>query len=145
MQSAAMSSGISEKNNFIFTAAYLSPELLKFNTNRNENKAVACDIYSFAMMMYPNVPLFEEINPMQFIIAVTNKWRPSIPEVNNSVYKRFVHLMERCWDNDPLKRPNSESLWKLFQEINVNGCGKTFVFFCCFFFLYPVVNLNLLS
>ena len=146
--SAAVSSCISEKNNFIFTAAYLAPELLKFNTNMNENKTVACDIYSFAMMMYqvlfPNVPLFEEINPIQFIIAVTNKWRPSIPEVNNSVYKRFVHLMERCWDNDPLKRPKSDSLWKFFQEIDVNGCGKTFVF-VLFCFLYPVVNFNLLS
>ena len=134
--SAAVSSCISEKNNFIFTAAYLAPELLTFNTNMNENKTVACDIYSFAMMMYqvlfPNVPLFDEINPIQFIIAVTNKWRPSIPEVNNSVHKRFVHLMERCWDNDPLNRPKSDSLWKLFQEINVNGCGKTFVFFVLF-------------
>ena len=100
--SAVMSSCISEKNNFVFTAAYLAPELLKFNSNMNENKAVVCDIYSFAMMMYqvlfPNVPLFEEINPIQFIIAVTNKWRPSIPGVNNSVYKRLVHLMEICWD-----------------------------------------------
>ena len=86
----------------------------------NKNKTVACDIYSFAMMMYqvlfPNVPLFEEINPMQFIIAVTNKWRPSIPRVNNSVYKRLVHLMEICWDNDPLKRPKSDSLRKHFAK-----------------------------
>ena len=131
--SAAMSSCISEKNNFNFPAAYLAPEVLKFNTNMNESKTVACGIYSFAVMMnqvlFPNDPLFEEINPIQFIIAVTNKWRPSIPEVNNAVYKRFVHLMERCSDNNSLKQPKSDSLWKLFQEIDVNGCGKTFVFF----------------
>ena len=126
-----MSSCISEKNNFVFTAAYLAPELLKFNSNMNENKTVACDIYSFAMMMYqvlfPNILLFEEINPIQFIIAVTNTWRPSIPRVNNSVYKRLVHLMEI------LKRPKSDSLWKLFQEIDVNGCGETFFLFVCLF------------
>ena len=49
--SAAMSPCISEKNNFIFTAAYVAAELLKFNSNMNENKTVACNIYSFAMMM----------------------------------------------------------------------------------------------
>ena len=150
--SAAMSSCISEKNNFVFTAAYLAPELLKFNSNMNENKTVTCDIYSFAMMIYqvlfPNVPLYEEINPIHFIIAVTNKWR-RIPRVNNSVYKRLVHVMEICWHNDLLKRPKSDSLWKLFQEIDVNGCSETFLFFCFFLlyvcFLYPVANLNILS
>ena len=47
--SAAKSWCISEKNNFIFTAAYLAPELPKFSTNMNENKTVACDIYRFAI------------------------------------------------------------------------------------------------
>ena len=104
---------------------------------------VTCDIYSFAMMMYqvlfPNVPLFEEINPIQFIIAVTSKWTPSIPEANNSVYKRLVHLMEICWDNDPSKRPRSDSLWKLFQEIDDNGCGETFSFFLFFVFVFIIL------
>ena len=97
--SAAMSSCISEKNNFVFTAAYLAPELLKFNSNMNENKTVACDIYSFAVMMYqvlfPNVPRFEEINPIQFIIAVTNKCRPSIPEVSNSHCKFLILILRK--------------------------------------------------
>ena len=97
--SAAMSHCISEKNSFIFTAAYLAPELLKVNSNMNENKAIACDIYSFPMMMYqvlfPNVPLFEEINPIQFIIAVTNKWRPSIPEVSNSHCKFLILILRK--------------------------------------------------
>ena len=54
-------------------------------------------------LLLKNVPLLEEIKSIQFVIAVTNKWRPNNPEVNNSMYKRFLHLMEICWDNDPLK------------------------------------------
>ena len=110
-------------------------------------------------LLLKNVPLLEEIKSIQFVIAVTNKWRPNNPEVNNSMYKRFLHLMEICWDNDPLKWPKSDSLWKLFAkrpspitssntydllsslmlDIYCKGNNKTIItltYFCIFLSLY---------
>ena len=110
-------------------------------------------------LLLKNVPLFEEIKSIQFVISVTNKWRPNIPEVNNSMYKRFLHLMEICWDNDPLKRPKSDSSSNLFAkrpspitssktcdllsslmlDIYCKGSNKTIItltYFCIFLSLY---------
>ena len=53
------------------------------------NENVTCDIYSFAIMIYqvllPSTPLFEEMHPFQFMIAISNNWRPSNPSF-------FLHL-----------------------------------------------------
>ena len=110
-------------------------------------------------LLLKNVPLFEEIKSIHFVIAVTNKGRPNIPEVNNSMYRRFLHLMEICWDNDPLKRPKSDSLRKHFAkrpspitssntydllsslmlDICCKGNNKTIItltYFCIFLSLY---------
>lgn len=119
--SSAMSSCIQGKDNFTYTAVFLAPELLQFNpTNMNENKTTACDIYSFAIMMYqvlfPTTPLFEEMHPFQFMIAISNNWRPSIPSFSSALYKKLVGIMTNCWSNDPVERPKAEFLCTQFKK-----------------------------
>ena len=62
--STAVLSCMSNKDNFAYTAVYLAPEMLQFNSkDMNSNKSTACDIYSFRMLMhqllFPIAPLFD--------------------------------------------------------------------------------------
>ena len=58
---------------------------------------MTCDIYSFAIMMYqvllPTNPLFEEMYLFQFMIAISNNWRPSIP----SFFLHFIKSWLKSW------------------------------------------------
>ena len=118
--SSAMSSCIQGKDNFTYTAVFLAPELLQFNpTNMNENKTIACDIYSFAIMMYqvlfPTTPLFEEMHPFQFMVAISSNWRPSVSSFSSAFYKK-LEIMTNCWSKDPVERPKAEFLCTQFKE-----------------------------
>ena len=124
--STAISSCMSNKDNFAYTAVYLAPEMLHFNSkDMNSNKSTACDIYSFGILMYqilfPIAPLFEEMHPIQFIIAITNNWRPTIPHCTKPSYKTFVQIIKSCWSNDPLTRPKSAGLLKQFKGMISDG------------------------
>ena len=62
--STAMLSCTSNKDNFAYTAVYLAPEMLQFNSkDMNSNKSTACDIYSFRILMhqvlFPVAPPFD--------------------------------------------------------------------------------------
>ena len=58
---------------------------------------MTCNIYSFAIMMYqvllPTIPLFEEMYPFQFMIAISKNWRPSIP----SFFLHFIKSWLKSW------------------------------------------------
>ena len=119
--SSAMSSCIQGKDNFTYTVVFLAPELLQFNpTNMNENKTIACDIYSFAIMMYqvlfPTTPLFEEMHPFQFMVAISSNWRPSVSSFSSAFDKKLVEIMTNCWSKDPVERPKAEFLCTQFKE-----------------------------
>ena len=119
--SSAMSSCIQCKDNFTYTTVFLVPELLQFNpTNMNENKITACDIYSFTIMMYqvlfPTTPLFEEMHPFQFMIAISNDWRPSIPSFSSAFYKMLVAIMTNCWSKDPVERLQAKVICAQFTK-----------------------------
>ena len=81
---------------------------------------MTCDIYSFAIMMYQvllrTIPLFEEMYPFQFMIAISKNWRPSIPSFS-AFYKKLVEIMTNCWSKDPVERPKAEVLCKQFKEV----------------------------
>ena len=72
---------------------------------------MTCDIYSFAIMMYQvllrTIPLFEEMCPFQFMIAISKNWRPSIPSFS-AFYKKLVEIMTNCWSKDPVERRKAE-------------------------------------
>ena len=76
-----MSSRIQGKGNFTYAAVFLAPEVYNLTTNMNEN--VTRDMYSFGIMTFqvllPTTPSFEEMHPFQFMIAISNNWRPSNP------------------------------------------------------------------
>lgn len=61
------------------------------------------------------------MHPIQFIIAITNNWRPTIPHWTKPSYKTFIQLMKSCCSNDPLTRPKSAGLLKQFEGMLSDG------------------------
>ena len=55
------------------------------------------------------------MHPIQFVIAITNNWRPTIPHWTKPSYKKS------CWSNDPLTRPTSPGLLKPFEGMLSDG------------------------
>ena len=77
-------------------SSFSSPRSLQFNpTNMNEN--VTRGMYSFGIMTFqvllPTTPLFEEMHPFQFMIAISNNWRPSNP----SFFLHFTKSWLKSW------------------------------------------------
>jgi serine/threonine protein kinase len=75
------------------------------------------DVYSFAMIMWEiltkRVP-FKGMNPVQIGLAVREqKLRPTVPP---SCPHPYAQLMERCWDDDPDRRPPFVDIVSLLSE-----------------------------
>ena len=125
-----LSSVISSKNTFTYTAAFLAPEMLTFTSgNMNVKKSTACDIYSFGILMYqvlfPTAPLIENMHPVQFFMAIANNWRPSIPQILDLKLQKFVDLMRNCWSQDPCARPEAGILYKTFGGMTLAEVHET--------------------
>ena len=66
----------------------------------------ACDVYSFAMVLWElvehRIPFFEEKEEMQVSIKAMNGERPSI---GKTWPEYLADLVQVCWDDNPQKRP----------------------------------------
>ncbi|KAI8999871.1 kinase-like domain-containing protein [Hyaloraphidium curvatum] len=97
------------------TPGFLAPELVDGAALQKP-----ADVYAFAMLCYEVVskgkyPLEELLNPALVLYNVAVKGvRPERPEgVPDAVWS----LMERCWDQDPKKRPTFVQVAKELDEI----------------------------
>ena len=75
--SAAMSSCVSAKDSFVYTAAFMATELLMYHSKKvSKNISTSSDTYSLAMLLYqamfPKTMVFQEMSPVQFIFAIRN-------------------------------------------------------------------------
>jgi len=100
------------------TAAWMAPELSSMETPSQTTPAI--DIFSFGMIMFEiltrGIP-FQGKLPNQIILAIARGNRPVVPdEVAASAPKNYISLMERCWDQEGVKRPTAKQVleeWKL--------------------------------
>lgn len=85
---------------------YIAPEVLKGNKYTQE-----CDIYSFGIIMWTMSsfipPFCETPHDIDLASRICNGLRPNIVDGTPEVY---VSLMERCWHQDPSKRPKVSEL-----------------------------------
>ena len=122
--------GISRVSNFIVNPTFagtwwwMSPESLF-----GEDVTDKSDIYSFAMCMYEimsgtmpyqDIPGIAEMPPVTVAIKVSGGLRPNmdlIPSEIKSSLPDLIHLMTKCWENDPTSRPSARDALKTLQSL----------------------------
>ena len=94
------------------TPAFCPPEVFS-SSNYSDYNGEKADVYSFAMTIYSIifdiVPFANFPSPFSIYESVKNGNRPEIP--NDISSQSIIELIIRCWDTDPMKRPD-------FQEIS---------------------------
>ena len=92
------------------SAAFMAPEYLSRSTTSPARYNEACDVYSFAMVLWELVtrqqPWHELDNAVQIGMQVTGGARPALP-AGLGVPDDLRQLMEQCWAQDPLERPTA--------------------------------------
>ncbi|RGB27259.1 kinase-like domain-containing protein [Rhizophagus diaphanus] len=94
---------------------YIAPEIIN-----GKEYTFKSDIYSIAMLMWeissqqpPFINYEHDYNlAMNIIKGIRPKIVPGIPV-------EYKELMEQCWDADPSKRPDINTLWNKIQEMNL--------------------------
>jgi serine/threonine protein kinase len=95
--------------------SYIAPEVIF-----GKEQTFKSDIYSIAMLMWeissgqPPFIIYE--HDYDLAMNIVNGMRPKIVPGTPSEYE---NLMKQCWDADPLKRPDIDTLWKKINEINL--------------------------
>jgi len=98
-----------KKNDIYGVLPFVAPEIL-----RGKPYTPASDIYSFSMIMWEftsGFPPFDDIeHGFQLSLNICKGERPKIIENTPQCY---IDLMKKCWDENPLKRPDAFELRKL--------------------------------
>ncbi|PKY15944.1 kinase-like protein, partial [Rhizophagus irregularis] len=94
---------------------YIAPEVID-----GREYTYASDIYSIAMLMWEissgQPPFINYEHDYDLAINIINGVRPKIVSETPLEYK---NLMKKCWDADPLKRPDISTLIKIIRKINL--------------------------
>jgi serine/threonine protein kinase len=92
---------------------YIAPEVL-----RGKEYTYKSDIYSVAILMWEisfgQPPFVNHEHNSILTIKIANGMRPKILSEIPSEYK---NLMEQCWDADPSKRPDINTLYDKVEEV----------------------------
>lgn len=84
--------------------------------------------FSFSIVMWElvtrgNEP-YEGEDPIPIALGVTQELkRPPVPPDCHPVWRR---LMEDCWEQDPLKRPNFDEIWHRLHDCFEGGSRPSF-------------------
>ncbi|GBC10662.1 hypothetical protein RclHR1_09800006 [Rhizophagus clarus] len=94
---------------------YIAPEVLSGNKYTFKS-----DIYSIAMLMWEissgQPPFNNHKHDYNLAINIINGMRPKII---SEIPLKYKNLMVQCWDANPLKRPDVDTLRKEIREINL--------------------------
>ncbi|GBB84711.1 hypothetical protein RclHR1_01130006, partial [Rhizophagus clarus] len=93
---------------------YIAPEVIS-----GKGTSFASDIYSIGMLMWEissgQPPFINFENDYKLVLKIINGMRPKIIPGTPLKYKK---LMEQCWDADPTKRPDINTLYDEIYEMN---------------------------
>src|SRR6266542_4582683 len=100
------------KNDIYGVLPFIAPEIL-----RGKLYTKASDIYGFSMIMWEftsgSPPFDDRAHDLQLSISICKGERPKIIENTPQCY---IDLMKKCWNKDPLKRPNASEVQKIIKD-----------------------------
>src|SRR6266540_5551329 len=102
----------SKKNDIYGVLPFVAPEVLRGNPY-----TLASDIYSFSMIMWEftsgTPPFNDRAHNFQLCLSICKGERPKIIENTPQCY---INLMKKCWEMDPLKRPNTSEVCTIIKS-----------------------------
>ncbi|GES84517.1 kinase-like domain-containing protein [Rhizophagus clarus] len=100
------------KENICGVIPFMAPEVL-----RGEPCTSASNIYSFSMVMWELIsgtsPFNDRAHDFQLALNICKGERPEITENTPQFY---IDLMEKCWDDDPSKRPSTSEVLDIIEK-----------------------------
>ena len=103
---------LSRKNDIYGVLPFVAPEIL-----RGKPYTTASDIYSFSMIMWEFIsgipPFNDKEHDFHLALSICKGERP---ETIENTPQCFIDLMKKCWDEDPLKRPNASEIKKIINN-----------------------------
>jgi len=101
-----------KKNSIYGVIPFIAPEVL-----RGKPYTPASDIYSFSMIMWEftsGVPPFNDrAHDYKLTLSICRGERPRIIENTPQCY---IDLMKKCWNEDPLKRPDALEISNIIEN-----------------------------
>ena len=95
-----------KKNDIYGVLPFVAPEVL-----RGKPYTLVSDIYSFSMIMWEftsGIPPFNDrAHDFPLALSICKGERPKIIE---TIPQCYINLMKKCWDKDPLKRPDASEI-----------------------------------
>ena len=112
------------KNDNIYgVLPFVAPEVLRGNPY-----TLASDIYSFSIIMWEftsGIPPFnDEAHDFHLSLNICKSKRPEIIEYTPQYY---IELMQKCWDENPSRRPNSSEIINIIKDWIENICDKEII------------------
>ncbi|OHT15735.1 TKL family protein kinase [Tritrichomonas foetus] len=97
--------------NRIGTMSHMAPEVMF-----SRNYTLSCDVYSYGFLLYEMADGHNPYRlPLEDIVkAVADNQRPAF--LNKEIPKPLIDLIEKCWDNDPTKRPTFYDIFSIFKS-----------------------------
>ncbi|RIA99343.1 kinase-like domain-containing protein [Glomus cerebriforme] len=94
---------------------YLAPEVIM-----KQKFSKASDIYSFGFVMWEIAtgikPFNDRAHDSELAFEICMGLRPKLVDGTPGIPPNYIALMEQCWDPDPSKRPNAESLHRTLYD-----------------------------
>jgi len=101
-----------KEDNIYGVIPFIAPEIL-----RGKPYTLASDIYSFSMIMWEFTsgitPFNNRAHNIQLSLSICKDERPEIIENTPQCY---INLMEKCWNEDPSKRPFASEISEIIES-----------------------------